>query len=265
MINATISATRAAWYAVYEPWMLGNFRRHWKVFDNWWQEGSPLVTVYVPTHNRSDLLITRALASVLAQTYNRIEIIVAAHGCTDGTLRYLRDMNNPYIRVLEVPRTRTYPPTPENHWFAGPVVPCNAALKAMRGAWCLRLDDDDVLAPDAIERLLRFAQEGDYEYVSAAHETHEGKVAPYVMNGQDIGGIQTTLYRNYLKFFRYNRDCWRKKTDKVNDTDLQRRMVNAGVRTGYMPEIVCKILPRPGETEVGSRAYTAKVMEGMAF
>ena len=121
----------------------------------------------------------------------------------------------------------------------------------------MRIDDDDELLPDAVERLLRAARQQRVEYISAAHETHQGKVAPYVWSGTRIGGIQTTLYRSYLRFFRYNPDCWRKDWDRVNDVDLQRRMLRAGVRMGYMDRVVARVLPRPGETQVGSRAYTA--------
>lgn len=267
MKNALICAARSAWYATMEPTVLALRRGAWRHED--WSKGDPLVSIYVPTHNRCELLMTRALPSILGQTYRNIEVIVAAHGCTDGTIASLKEaycfIFEPWsdhqpdgrVQFIDAPRTETYPPTAENHWLAGPVVPCNAALDAFKGMWVLRMDDDDTLEPDAIERLLRFAQAGDYEFVSAAHETHEGKVAPYMMNGVKVGGIQTTLYRHYLKHFRYNIDCWRKKADRVNDVDLQARMVSAGVRMGYLDEVVCKILPRPGQTEVGIKAYRA--------
>jgi glycosyltransferase involved in cell wall biosynthesis len=191
---------------------------------------------------------------VKAQTYRNIEIIVAAHGCTDGTAERLAGYD-PRLRVIEVPRTRTYPPTAENHWLAGPVVPANAALKECRGEWIARIDDDDSWTPDHLEKLLNFAIRGNYEFVSSAHATHVGPIAPYDLDGVKVGGTQTWLYRSYLKFFRYNIDCWRKTYDRVNDTDLQRRMRNAGVRMGYLPEVTAYVLPRPGESAVGLAAY----------
>lgn len=202
--------------------------------------------------------MTRALPSVLAQTYKNLEIIVAAHGCTDGTAGKVwwelrgecRD-----CRILNVPRTRTYPPTAENHWLAGPVVPANAALAAARGAWIARIDDDDTWAPDHIEKLLRFAQKGDYEFVSSAYETHEGRVAHDGNYMQPIGGTQTWLYRSYLRFMRYNPDCWRKAWNRVNDTDLADRFRKAGVRIGWLNKVTAYVKPRPGETTVGLKAY----------
>ena len=215
----------------------------------------PLVSVIVPTHNRREILLDRALPAIAAQTYPFIETVVAAHGCTDGT-EIAVHARYPGVRVLRVPKTARYPDTPENRWFAGPVEPLNAALNAVRGVWVARIDDDDIWTPDHIETLLRFAQAGDYEFVSSAHETHEGMVAPYCLDGVLVGGCQTWLYRSYLGFMKYNPDCWRKSWDRVNDTDLQQRFRRAGVRMGYLGKSTAKVLPRPGEAEVGLRAYT---------
>jgi len=205
--------------------------------------------------------MTRALPSVLKQTYGNIEIIVAAHGSSEENIRALaRASVEVYFAERDfvplcVPRYSAYPPTAENHWLAGPVAPANAALRLAKGDWIARIDDDDTWTPDRLEKLLCFAQANDFEFVSAAHETHEGKVAPYDLMGTKIGGTQTWLYRSYLRFFRYNPDCWRKTWHRVNDTDLQHRMWRAGVRMGYLDEVVAKVLPRPGENAVGLRAY----------
>lgn len=257
MKNRLICAARSAWYGVSEPYRL-HFARM-----AWWEPPGPLVSVIVPTFNRRDLLLTRALPSVLAQTYSPWELIVAAHGCTDGTNGAIlaEQVNRAEtaalnrVRLVDVPRRPVYPPTAENHWLAGPVDPINAGLKAARGDWIARIDDDDTWTPDHIENLLAFAQAGDFEFVSSAHATHEGKVVPYDLNGVKVGGTQTWLYRSYLCFFKYNRDCWRKRIDRVNDTDVQRRMRNAGVRMGYLDEITAHVLPRPGENVVGLKAY----------
>jgi glycosyltransferase involved in cell wall biosynthesis len=250
---------------------------------------SPLVSVYVPTFNRAELLITRALSSVRAQTYRNWDCIVAAHGCTDDTVKRVAAIGDPRIRVIEVARTQTYPPTPENHWFAGPVVPANAALKECRGAWIARIDDDDEWTPDHLERLLWLAQDANLEFVSSAYETGSGETVEKTSadmgyrvtrtitdrrviehDGHEIpiGGTQTWLYRSYLKFMRYNPDCWRKQWDRVNDTDLAQRFRNAGVRIGHINEVTARVLPRPGENAVGLKAYKSReehTMEQFAF
>lgn len=204
------------------------------------------------------MLMTRALPSILGQTYANMEIIVAAHGCTDGTADRVRALNDPRIKVIEVPRKRTYPSSAMNHWLAGPIAPANAALRIVKGEWIARLDDDDVWLSNHLHNLIGFALANDYEFVSSAYRTHTGhKAEPYCVHGMNIGGTQTWVYRSYLKFMSYNPDCWRKTWDRNNDIDLQNRFVRAGVRMGYLNRITCEITPRPGETEIGSKAYLA--------
>src|SRR6266496_3474924 len=45
----------------------------------------PLVSVRVATFNRAELLVGRALPSVLNQTYDELEVVVVGDHCTDQT------------------------------------------------------------------------------------------------------------------------------------------------------------------------------------
>lgn len=288
-MNRLISFLRSTIYWLTEPLTLRILRLQYD--DDYdpntimFNDAAPLVSVYVPTHNRCELLIERCLKSVLAQSYRNFEIIVAAHGCTDETVRQVRDLADGQrrtftyyergqpvhsttgtidIRVIEVPRTPTYPESPENHWFAGPVVPANAALEQCRGAWVARIDDDDEWTPDHLEKLLYAAQDHNLEFISSAYETHE-KIIQHDGHKIPIGGTQTWLYRFYLAAFKYNPDCWRKSWNRVNDTDLAQRFRNMGVRIGHLPEVTAKVLPRPGESTVGLEVYRAKGTAHLAF
>lgn len=265
--SRVICASRAAWYAATEGPMLRRARRRdaGRLGGEGYRPltGNPLVTCYVPTYNRADLLLKRALPSMVAQTYRNLEIIVAAHDCTDDTVSRVKmfagfEGFKSIIRVIEVPRRHTYKPTAENHWFASEVAPANAALKAARGAWIARIDDDDEWAPDHIERLLGAAQQYDWEFISSGYErVRDGKREVVWSDGETprIGGHQTWLYRSYLRFMRYNPDCWRKSWNRVNDMDLADRFRKAGVRIGYLKNVTAYVYPRPGDTTVGLEAY----------
>lgn len=252
-MNRLICGLRSFWYWLIEPLILSQVRT-----DEGYRSGYPLVSVIIPTYNRCDLLLERALPSIQRQTYPNLEIIIAAHGCTDDTVERVGEIKDRRIRVLEVPRKRAYPESPRNHWLAGPVQPLNAALDACGGTWICRCDDDDIWTEDHVQVLLTNAKLGNFEFVSAGHSTDQGPVAPYRVGGVSIGGCQTWLYRSYLRAFKYNPDCWRKTWNAVNDTDLQDRFLKAGVRMGYLDRTVAYVLPRPGEKHVGLKAYTAK-------
>jgi glycosyltransferase involved in cell wall biosynthesis len=108
--------------------------------------GPPLVSVYMPTKDRLDL-VRSAVDSVLAQTYRPIELIVVNDGSKDGTRAYLDDLTaaNTLVRAIHhdqpvgAPRSR------------------NEAIRAARGEWVTGLDDDDAFEPHRIEALLQFA------------------------------------------------------------------------------------------------------------
>ena len=120
-----------------------------------------------------------------------------------------------------------------------------------------RVDDDDEWTKDHVERLLRFAQAGNYEFVSSRYAVRKPKFNSEVGADREtgIGGVQTWMCRSYLKFMRFNPSCWRKRWNRVNDLDLADRFRRAGVRIGFLGEVTCYIRPRPGETEIGSAVY----------
>lgn len=230
-----------------------------KTYEYQTKSEDPLISIILPTYNREQLLFERAIQSVSGQTWKNLELIVCVHGSTDRSYDRVRDLATQDHRVVPiwVDREAYYPPTAENHWFTGPVDPLNAGLSQVRGEWIARIDDDDVWLMDHLLDLWKYAVWGNYEFVSSAHRTLDGVSHPYRMKDcTRIGGCQTWLYRSYLKFFRYDRNCYKKPWNKVNDTDLQHRMWRAGVRFGYLNRVTTIITPRPGVKKIGLAAYT---------
>jgi glycosyltransferase involved in cell wall biosynthesis len=267
------------WYSVYEPLRLRWARLFGAEPLVWHQKSNGkfwlypyLVSVYCPTYNRSDILLERALPSVCNQTYRNFEFIIVDDCTTDDTeskvYAWCLKNNEKRVRVVKTKsRKKRYPPTRDNHWFAGPVVPANLGLKECKGSWIARIDDDDVWTEDHLEKLLCFAVKENAEFVSSGYN-----VIPYIIDCDEFGnpygdfyhgikkdewhgGTSSYFYRSYLKFFRYNIDCWRKKWNQVNDLDLCERMRDAGVRMSFLDEPTFTITPRPGERDVGSKAY----------
>jgi len=237
------------------------------------EQKDPLITVYTPTYNRARILMDRAIPSVLAQSYKNFEYVIVGDHCNDETEKLVSEVNDPRIRFYNLPsRKRRYPETAENHWLAGPVIPANKALEMATGKWIARVDDDEIWTTDHLEVLLSFAQEKQYEFVSGRYDIEENgkrkvhygvRAAVYYSykqkvndnRGPMIGSTSTWLYRSYLKFMKYNINCWRKSWNKVNDTDFGNRIFKSGVRMGFVPKVLSHVLPRPGESQIGSKAY----------
>jgi len=103
----------------------------------------PLVTIYLPTKNRLNLL-KRAVLSVLNQTYSNIELIVINDGSTDGTQHWLEELSadEPRLVVLEELKS------------IGACAARNKAINKANGDFITGLDDDDEFLPDRIKIFL---------------------------------------------------------------------------------------------------------------
>lgn len=257
-------------FSIFEPIMVRYARFRFE--NNYTKKNkTPLVSVCIPTFNRGSILIDRAIKSALSQTYENIELIVVGDCCTDNTEELLAKIEDPRLKFYNMKkRERHYPQNIENHWFVGGAAPANKAMDLATGSWIARLDDDDTWSKDHVEKLLKFAIDGDFEFVSALYEEErfgkrmvvQGRMAldKYYtridsINSPKIGGVSTWLYRSYLKGIKYNLNCYRKEWNRVWDIDLSLRIYQAGARMGFFEEVVSYVLPRPGEESIGLDAY----------
>jgi glycosyltransferase involved in cell wall biosynthesis len=106
---------------------------------------TPKVSVIIATLNRGHLL-GAAIESILGQTYDDYEIIVADDGSTDDTA----DVVKKYSEVAGPGRIRYLY---QDH--QGKSVALNAAAERARGSWIAFLDSDDVWVKDKLERQFR--------------------------------------------------------------------------------------------------------------
>jgi len=110
----------------------------------------PLVSIIVPTRLRNHLL-PRAVQSLLAQTFNDIEILVVDDNPPESPV----STDKALVKLLQEPRIRLLThDQPRNAAAAR-----NVALAVARGEWITYLDDDDAYHPAKIERQLQRARE----------------------------------------------------------------------------------------------------------
>jgi glycosyltransferase involved in cell wall biosynthesis len=219
-------------------------------------QDTPLVSVVIATYNRSELLVERAVASALQQSYRNLEIVVVGDCCSDDTEDRLRALDEPRLRFLNLPARPVYPENRRHRWMVGGSVAKTTAMRLARGAWIAHLDDDDVFTPDHVEVLLRHAQRCRLELVYGVCR-RERRPGEWIDRGDaDFGpGVclpSACLERSYLRVFPWADDAFR--TGLPHDIHRWRRMRLAGVRTGFIDRIVTHSPLRPGTTILGDQA-----------
>src|SRR5262245_53276010 len=205
-----------------------------------YREREPLVSVLIPTYNRAALLVDRAIASVRAQTYERLEIVVVGDGCTDATGEALRSVGDPRIRFHNRAGREVLPADPWHAWLVAGTAAANPALSLARGSWVAWLDDDDEFASDHVETLLGacLARRLEFAYGIMEMEVRPDVWKPVGSYPPHLGHIcnASVLYATHLRFMTYDPEAWR--LDEPGDWNLWKRMWGAGVRIGFVDRIV---------------------------
>ena len=264
--NRVLSGLIAKKYRLTEQSLLRFMRaRYSKFYEK--DQDQPLITIVIATYNRGKILTERTIPSILKQTYKNFEILVIGDKCIDNTAMLISTLEDPRIRFYDLPQRGNYPSDSEARWFVQGVVPRNKGLQLAKGKWFAWMSDDDILLPHFLDTLVRFAQQGDYEFVSASY-TFEKNGETLTCRPTDydpiIGGMPTWLYRSYLNCFKWNIHSWRKKWDRPCDYDLQNRMMNAGVRMGYIDEVVAHVPAVQGTNNVGLAAQKILAAKDLA-
>lgn len=144
------------------------------IAENNKEDYSLLVTVYITTYNRQELL-KKAIDSVLNQTYEAIEIIVADDGSNDGTQDYLRAQQKKGVLTAVLNATST---------VRGACYGRNKAIEMARGIFITGLDDDDLFEPWRIQTFVTAWQSKASDTFSALFDSvvehrHTGLVNCY--------------------------------------------------------------------------------------
>ena len=98
-----------------------------------------LISVVIPTYNRRDKL-PACIASVLAQTYRNIEVIVVDDASTDGTERLFDRDTDPRVHYVRYGDNR------------GACYARNLGAQQARGSILAFQDSDDLWHPDKLQK-----------------------------------------------------------------------------------------------------------------
>lgn len=198
----------------------------------------PLVTVRIATAGRLELLMERALPSVLTQTYENLEVLVVGDGCGDNVEAAVNGTGDKRVRYLNLAKHNGYPSRPADRWLVAGSLPMNYGIENALGAWLAPCDDDDALTPDHVEVLLTRAKDLDVEFVHSRTLVDLGDITavighPKLTRGQITHG--SVLYSSRLRYFRYSPRSY--LLGEPFDYNLWRRFAAAGVRMGYLDRV----------------------------
>ncbi|WP_396623117.1 glycosyltransferase [Marinobacter sp. W-8] len=110
-------------------------------------EAKVVVSVITPSFNRLSL-IPETVNSVLSQSYKFFEYIIVDDGSTDGTLDWLRSLDDARVKVL----------IHENHKNLGQAASINKGISNALGKYVVILDSDDLLAPGILSEHVSFLE-----------------------------------------------------------------------------------------------------------
>jgi glycosyltransferase involved in cell wall biosynthesis len=129
---------------------------------------SSLVSVIIPCYNASKY-VEKAVRSIMEQTYNNLEILVANDCSTDNTLEILELLSKEDSRIKII----------NNDQNLKIVKTLNKLISIANGKYIARMDADDISLPDRIEKQVFFLEE-NHEYAlcgtNAWHINESGNI-----------------------------------------------------------------------------------------
>lgn len=221
--------------------------------------GRPLVSVRIPTWGGTDLLLRRAIPSVLNGAYPEVEVVVCSDGPDPEARRAVEGHPDPRVRYLELPERPAYPLHPHNFWRVGGIGAVNHALDHCRGAVIAPLDHDDAFTYGHVFDLLQLLARGaDMAFGQALCETRQGPWqtigSPPLRHGHITHGA--AIYTARLAHMRLDADAW--IPQEPGDWNMWRRMGRAGAQVAFLDAPV--LVHFKEQTSLGDEGGTVRAV-----
>ncbi|HLZ66863.1 MAG TPA: glycosyltransferase [Aliidongia sp.] len=222
---------------------------------------SPRVSVVMPIYNGAAFL-AESIETVLAQTMADFELILVDDGSTDETARIIAAYAARDRRIVALAKANS-----------GISDTLNQGLAVARADWIARLDSDDLMLPERLERQLAFVEAnpdviaaGSYYEIIDAAGRNRGSRMPLPRTREELAGFLAA--REPLSFLHpsmiYRRRAalelggYEKQTEPAEDVALFARMLATGAPILIQPEILLRY--RVHANAVSSRNATRQFM-----
>jgi glycosyl transferase family 2 len=226
-------------------------------YEDAYSEPSPLVSIIIPTWNRTHELTTRAIPSVLSQTHENVEVVVVGDASPPGLAAAVEAIDDPRVSFHNLTVRGPYDADPIRAWCASGTPPMNAGLARARGHWISCIGDDDELPPTHVERLLAFARAKRLEFACGRfrHTGPDGEVQMVGSFPPKLGatGLQISLWHGGLRFLQF--ELAHALFGTPNDWGLIRRMMRIGVTMGQADDVIVPYTPSGRGRGFGAAAH----------
>lgn len=208
----------------------------------------PRVTVIIPTYKRSVEFLSRAVKSVIDQTYKNIEIIVI----DDSPSNYIeRDNIKKYMDSIVNQDVKYY----QNEKNMGGSLARNRGIELATGEYISFLDDDDEYMPEKIEKQIKFMLYGgnDLSFSNMIMYNSSGIVVDF-REYTDIPAFDNeSLLHYHLMHHMTGTPTFMFKTNKLREIGgfedakmgqefyLMLKSIEKGLSIGYIPECDVKV------------------------
>lgn len=203
---------------------------------------SPRVSIIMPTYNRAHL-ITKAINSILGQSFKNFELILVDDGSIDNTENIVKGYRDYRIKYFKIPH-------------AGPPRARNYALRKAQGELITYCDDDCIYYRNHIQKLVDFID--SHPEIGLAYSNGKNVMpsgAAYALNREFDKRRLETLCLFFLFNVMHRKECLDKsglfdeRLLAKSDWDLWLRISDAyGI--AYIPIITAKHIHYPGTTTV---------------
>ena len=152
-------------------------------------ENLPLITVGITSHNRP-ITLSQILTSVIDQTYKNLEVFIADDSSTDPQVKKVInhfESLDKRVRSLHVPGKSSF------------IENVNLIFKESKGKYVMRLDDDDWIDKDYIEKCFNFMKDNE-SYVLVTGATKFYFEEKYVYDGKNINIDEDDSLKRILSF-----------------------------------------------------------------
>jgi len=204
---------------------------------------TPTVSIIVPTYRRNEKFLTRALDSLLAQTYDNIEIIVVDDNADERNSEYravvkktIDGYNSDKIVYVK------------NEKSQGGAIARNTGVTASCGQYITFLDDDDKYLPNKVKKQLQYMLDNELEMSFTDLRIHNGydRLVDYrehskikSFDNEDLLKYHLTRQISGTPTFMYQKEAFCKiggfiKVSMGQEYHLMFKTIEAGLKIGYL-------------------------------